>query len=126
MEKIIFIMIFYSANSFAFNQEYNECINVANGVVPEILECIDKENSTIEKSTNEYIMKKFNTEDYSIYKENLIEIENKKNIFFQEKCNIYLLDGSQNGQILNKQCLLDESLNFNKYIENLYDMLEVQ
>jgi hypothetical protein len=78
MKKIIFIIMFYSVNTFAFNQEYNECINIANGVVPEILECIDKENSNIEKYTNEYIIKNFNTEDYSIYKKYLIEIEHKK------------------------------------------------
>jgi hypothetical protein len=116
----------YSVNAFSYTQEYNECIDFSNGVVPEVLECIDKEISKIEKSTNEYIINYFNEEYYLKYKDELIKIENKKNIFAQEKCNIYLIENSQNGQVLNKQCILDENLNFEKYVENLHEMLEVQ
>ncbi len=116
--KILFIGIFFyiipfysfSENHKMYSESYDECIK---GFVsfPQVFDCMDIEIGKQIEINENFISKYKNitsSEDGAII--DLGSFIKDQNKYIDNKCNLLLHAGGQNGVLLQKQCVWDESI----------------
>jgi len=117
---IVFAISFsaFSQNVSKYSKEYTDCISktVSN---PMSTECIDLEINAQNKSIDSFIGKHgdiTSPEDGNIVELKLFTDNQRK--YIDRKCDLWLKTGGQNGMLLNKQCVLDETISLKKFLSD--------
>ncbi|EBS8368100.1 hypothetical protein JYY36_004073 [Salmonella enterica subsp. diarizonae serovar 50:z:-] len=122
----IFIMSFstFSQNVSEYSKEYTDCISkTVNN--PMSTECIDSEINAQNKSIDSFIGKHgdiTSPEDGNIVELKLFTDNQRK--YIDGKCDLWLKTGGQNGMLLNKQCVLDETISLKKLLSDFVSSVD--
>ncbi|WP_240494279.1 hypothetical protein [Pantoea sp. 1.19] len=122
----IFAMSFsaFSQNVSEYSKEYANCISKTENN-PMSTECVDSEINAQNKSIDSFIGKHGditspedgNTVDLKSFTDN-------QRKYIDGKCDLWLKTGGQNGILLNKQCVLDETISLKKLLSNFVSSVD--
>lgn len=108
-----------------YSENYESCIASANGEHPSMINCIEHEIELNERAIN--IMLNTTTGD-EIQIKILVSIRKTEPTwakYIVEKCTIYLELGGQRGELLQKNCEADATIERSKYIKDLLVASEI-
>ena len=122
----IFVISFsaFSRNVSEYSKEYTDCVSkiVSN---PMSTECVDSEINAQDKSIDSFIGKHndiTSPEDGNIVELKLFTDNQRK--YIDEKCDLWLRVGGQNGMLLNKQCVLDETISLKNLLSDFVSSVD--
>lgn len=114
----------FSHNVSKYSKEYTDCVSktVSN---PMSTECVDSEINAQDKSIELFIGKHndiTSPEDGNIVELKLFTDNQRK--YIDEKCDLWLRVGGQNGMLLNKQCVLDETISLKNLLSDFVSSVD--
>lgn len=122
----IFVISFsaFSRNVSEYSKEYTDCVSkiVSN---PMSTECVESEINAQDKSIDSFIGKHndiTSPEDGNIVELKLFTDNQRK--YIDEKCDLWLRVGGQNGMLLNKQCVLDETISLKNLLSDFVSSVD--
>lgn len=133
MEKIIISLFFIcSAPTFSvkadvlaeYSENYNECLSVANGEHPKIIDCLESEKS-IARETESRLLSKMYDDVQTRLISRIKKMEPEWTLHIKEKCSVFVDFGGQRGELLRSDCEVKEELGRLKYIRNILDQSEI-
>lgn len=125
MKYIIFVF-FVSLNCYSevYSNSYNTCIDSSSGVTPSILGCISNEIKQVNDGIDVLVDEK--KKEYPEYVDYIEGTKKTHNRYVDRKCAIYNISGGQSAIILQAQCALNETISYQVYINDLFEILEYQ
>ncbi|TKI01899.1 hypothetical protein [Martelella alba] len=113
-----------SQEVYKYSEEYARCVskNVDN---PMSTECVDSEVNAQNKLIDSFIGK--HSDITSPDDGNIIDLKSFTDSQRKEidgKCDLWLKSGGQNGVLLNKQCILDETISLKKLLSDFVSSVD--
>lgn len=124
MKNIILLILFsLTVNSHAeeinYSMTYQECMAGAGGEHPSMIDCLDQERDRI--STEIQIA--LESTQYDTFQLEISEELKKTNKswgqYVNQSCSIYIHLGGQRAELLQKNCLVDATINRLKFIQGI-------
>lgn len=114
----------YKSNAERYSSEYDICNSSAAGSNPKTIECQDMEIS----ATRELIQTRLNNAEKNIENasiiSNLAASSDPWSKYMNEKCKVFLFLEGQRGNLLARQCILDEYIGRLRFINEFLTIIE--